>query len=191
MTTETVAVVRDDRGVKYVALFAILIGCSSQTQEHPPAVVGGDSGAADTTSAPEASVDEPLPDTANCNDLAQKSAQVMPVRGASFPAFEGGTIADGTYVLTKVEVYDGPITGGPMAFTIVVSGGTMRWIVTSGSDVLRLNLTIMPAPPKMLQLQATCPPGPADDKPRPYHATPTELVIGHDDLVFAWFFKKL
>ncbi len=88
---------------------AILAACTVQTSTPAPAKTK-DSGAAD---APVGVADAASPNTAGdssgeCNAIQNVGSVVTPTpKSGALPAGAGGSIADGTYVLSSVELYGG------------------------------------------------------------------------------------
>lgn len=82
----------------------------------------------------------PADTTPTCSDIAQQGDRVTPVVEVSkdhAPA-TGGTIADGTYVLTSSVVGAGSLATTPYAATLSISGATMTEVTTFGpGDELR------------------------------------------------------
>jgi hypothetical protein len=79
-------------------------------------------------------------DSGSCNALVNAGAPVSATLvAAAPPAAGGGTVADGTYVLVKYQVYTGPggqsgPTGSSLASTLALAGGTYQAVsLTSGS----------------------------------------------------------
>jgi hypothetical protein len=126
-------------------------GCSSN-----PSDTSGDAGHADSALASEAStghdtgVDSPAETAMEdaemeaavvCTTLAN-SAAAVPVQtiAADPPTPEGGTIVDGTYVMTETAIYTGPDgpsgTNGTSQTTIQVTGTTIQ-IVSAGDPPTR------------------------------------------------------
>lgn len=176
-------------------LWVILLGCSSSAEPTPPVnaadtfVSSDAAGAVDSVVPTDTSV--PTADSGGaCNELEQLGAEVTPTAATGFPAMAGGTIADGTYVLTKMHVYEGTPPASAGAQTLVVSGSTAQLVMTRDGMTERQSVTLR-VMGSILQFVPLCPPGADDEKPRPFNATATELIIGHDDLVAAWWFTKV
>lgn len=86
---------------------------------------------------------------AQCNELAQCGNLVESVRsvGGEIPTLNGGTIADGTYVLTQVTDFNGvPPDGWRAPYgteTLRIQGSTIEDVFTSPSgDVRRFEATL-------------------------------------------------
>lgn len=143
-----------------------------------------DAATADTTSPPS--------DAASCHALEQKGSLLSFVAGGARPTMSGGSITDGTYVLHKLEWFDG---GTPpsvlMAQTIAISGGVMQAVETDASETRRTTHSIKLVSAGSLQLVPVCPSDLSDNKPAPYNAAPAELILADDDFKVAFWFKKL
>ena len=71
-----------------------------------------------------------------CNDLTAKGDFIPQTAGTgTAPTPAGGTIADGTYVLTKVEIYS-PMTPSAtlLKVTMKVTGKELEWLSVTGTS---------------------------------------------------------
>jgi hypothetical protein len=90
-----------------------------------------------------ASVRQGLPDAAPCNDLEQQGTEVeLTASPALAPRATGGTIEDGTYVLTKSTLHtrDTPAGTKLVAFgriTMVVKSGVAQLVKTDAEGHMR------------------------------------------------------
>ena len=117
---------------------------------------GGDASANDTTVTEDAG--------AKCNTLSQLGGPTK-VIGATYPsATEGGTLADGTYVLVGEKAYVAPGGGGQgdvlgdgmASATIEVKGTTLQVVLDSATyGEQRATYTMTPYP-KSFGLKRTC-----------------------------------
>src|SRR4051812_45736103 len=98
-------------------------GCTSPTIDHADADADADSAIQDGGAGGD------TPD-AGCNTLTQLGAPVTPpCDPGSAPAAAGGTIVDGTYVLSASRFHGGCSTE-PLAETLVVAQGTVQSVAT-------------------------------------------------------------
>jgi hypothetical protein len=171
--------------LRLIALLAgssatILVACSSSTTAPSP------SAPADAGPTPDASQEEPPEDAGVDAPLSddcvppENDAPYIDVESVESdpPSMTGGTIADGTYFLTRFAVYTGP-DGGTVSpgatelkATLLISGGKGQFIdnqsgpsawtlITSDADLI---------------IRHTCPKK-YDSKVR-YTATPTTFAFG-------------
>jgi hypothetical protein len=181
-----------------------LVGCSDSASpsDGPGAAEAGlpdgggaDAGAppADAAPAADAALDatppvDGAPDAAPpadaavaCNTVPNGGATVTLVRVPQAPpAPTGGTIADGTYVLTSLVQYTGPGgASGPTSMMVRMSmrigGGRLDLVQNTGSgdQTLTYDLATMPAM-NLLTITPTCPSA-GPPQPSLYSASPTEL----------------
>lgn len=113
-----------------------------------------------------------------CNTIANIGTAVPETTNpAALPAMTGGTIADGTYVLTSAVYYAGSTASSVThKRTLAISGSTVQLVNSdnSGPDV---HATIMFAPSgNQLGDQGTCPAG-LTVGPSTYTASSTTLEI--------------
>jgi hypothetical protein len=94
----------------------VLSGCGPGTQPAPGSGAGGGGSDPNNVSPPPATSD------GRCNDLTAAGGTIMDQIGTSMPALGGGTMADGSYVLTKYEWYT-PNQLHTRTITMVISGG--------------------------------------------------------------------
>jgi hypothetical protein len=86
--------------------------------------------------------------TGACNTLANSAETLsLPLVGQAPPAAQGGTIADGTYVMQSAAVYTGSggasgATSTTTQVTIEVHAGTVQVVSTSGGTTTHLTVTI-------------------------------------------------
>jgi hypothetical protein len=153
-----------------VLLVALVIGCGgnddspSTLQQQDSAVTGEtsattdsgtpmDSVASDSTAMSDAT-SEAAPDVplGPCNDLGDSSMGVLPVfMGGSAPTSSGGTITDGTYVLSQVVQYSGSASTIKDYGTVRFTAGVMDR--TEGGRKSRATYTIST---RFLKLTYTC-----------------------------------
>jgi hypothetical protein len=135
--------------------------------------------------AAEASSDDATDGGAACNTIANGAPVVDIVQVAADPPQpQGGTIADGTYWQTSLEVYTGPAgptgTTGTSQSTALVQGTTVQ-LVSSG-DPARRTVTLSTADAGFTSAD-TCPDSQMSQGG--YTATPSTLTIflpgGTDD----------
>ena len=114
---------------------------------------------------------------AGCNSLSQLGAPVTPTCDpGSAPAAAGGTIVDGTYVLTASRFY-GACSTEPLAETLVVAQGTVQSVAT-GADASAIRASVsyqLAANGTTLAETQTCP-ARVQTTIR-FSATPTTLTI--------------
>jgi hypothetical protein len=137
-------------------------------------------GCGSITTAPDGSsdgaADGPADSGAPCNAVEQLGAQVAAsCTDGGAPEVTGGTIADGTYVLTSATYYGTCVTS-VLAETVVVTGGsTIDSVVTfSNGTVERNNLTYSVAGTDLQQMHM-CPL--SDSTTTPFSATPSTLSV--------------
>ncbi len=123
------------------SLFAIaLLGCGSTATSSPL-----DSTDAGLDSAPAAETSDGGPNqfAVPCHDLQLQGPAVMTIgRTEPLPAAEGGTVVDGTYVLTAVNRYGTTAEGrvemdDPQRFTLAVRGTVIQQTSESQRSVVR------------------------------------------------------
>ncbi len=161
-----------------------LVACGSSATS----TTDGDGGA---PSGPSASSGAPGASTGQCTSMAQESVSVDVTRSsAAAPASKGGTIVDGTYVLTRGTCFpDGAVSCSSQSLlgaeTLLITGATYQVIradsingqlsrasgtfVTDGTYVTLIPKCESPAPP----------PDSTDPRSRmfSYTATPTTLTL--------------
>ncbi len=154
-------------------LCAMFVACSSQATKHPPDLPDFGLDAAADTETPmmttdASTVDAAMPTCASsdlmCNQLQNCAPKVLVQDVAmSPPSPSGGTLVEGTYVLTDFTVYTE--TGGMMGMTgawfietLQLSGGNFNDVsetdVTMGSQTF--SGTYMLIPPNALSLTYNC-----------------------------------
>ena len=153
----------------------------------------------DTTSTPPDTTSTP-PDTAmgdgdvfgsGCNDLLQKGSPVTQTGSSGpVPAFTGGTIADGTYVMTKWIAYGGKAPSPtPVRETILIKGSVWQIVADTGAFTIRSNAAVSTSG-TTINYVPSCPAG-GMAKPSSYSATATELIAGDLGATDAAYFTKL
>ncbi|HEY8087251.1 MAG TPA: hypothetical protein VIF09_05390 [Polyangiaceae bacterium] len=115
-----------------LSLLALLPAACSSASSGPPADAGSEKAAPSEAGADAAPA---------CNTLANVATTVTTAQiAADPPALQGGTIADGTYVLTSVAIDTGPAgpagASGTDRVTIEVAGSTIQE-VSDGPPVTR------------------------------------------------------
>ena len=160
----------------------IVFGCSDRAAT--PAAV--DSGQTDGSPTDDAHVDQTMPDSATdsavCNtlDLTGVAAVTLTQVAGDAPSAAGGTVADGTYLLTKYTLYTGP--GGPTGSLPLsvkarrqFSAGVVQTIQADGdgSNVVRFTATFSAATSNFTEMH-TCG-GTAVDRGT-YSATSSTLI---------------
>jgi hypothetical protein len=113
-----------------------------------------------------------------CNALVNIGPEVHGVSDPDpVPEMTGGTIVDGTYVMTAAVNYGGTVTPYTVvgsSFTLVIAGNTLEFVASyeGGPDVH----STMQQAPSGIQLNATltCGTGLTDGT---YTATPTSLIV--------------
>jgi hypothetical protein len=97
----------------------------------------------------------------------------------------GGTIADGTYFLTSMDLYNGHTSGKDHQETWVISGGHLDAAAKVGTDPEENSSGDLVTSGNQLTIQVTCPAA-ATLTGSTYTATATELQIiffdGPDDV---------
>ena len=115
-----------------------------------------------------------------CNDLVDDAAAVEGTKvAANPPVATGGSIADGTYVLTALTEFTGPggATGGTgvtASVVLAIAGTTMQEVGRTNGQDTRYTTTITTSGATMSTMD-TCPAPMTDGNL--YTATPTELRI--------------
>ena len=145
-------------------------GCKSS-----PAIDNADADA-DGAVETDASGGADTPD-GGCNGLTQLGAPVTPTCDpGSAPAAAGGTIVDGTYLLTESRFY-GSCSTEPLAETLVVAQGIVQSIATgAGGGAIRASVSYqLGANGTTLAETQTCP-APVQTTVR-FSATPSTLTI--------------
>jgi hypothetical protein len=140
-----------------LSLFSILLACSST--QTPPTDAGSDE------AAPE------------CNALAIPASITITAKSGTPPAPAGGTIADGTYVLTEMDDYNSgdAFVGAPTAGILVVSGATLELArVGAKGDVSRYGATFTTSSTTIVET-GTC--GLAAPVSEGFTATPTSITF--------------
>lgn len=78
-----------------------------------------------------------------CNSVALLGSPVAETAGAGAPpTAQGGTLVDGTYVLTKLEIYGAAPGSGTRQITFAAAGGKVQVAVKSASGVDRSNFDV-------------------------------------------------
>jgi hypothetical protein len=122
-----------------------------------------------------------LPDMGSCNDLTLDNVPVVQLAYAAQagPAFSGGTIADGTYVMSGGAMYTGKNgqTGNAGSYQGVyrVSAGKMDVLTVTPAGTSRATTTFS-ASGTSLMVQVTC--GGTASTTESYSATGTTLTTG-------------
>ena len=127
---------------------------------------------ADSSPADTAIADAPA-DTGGCVNLVNVGDVITSTPAGTYPTFTGGTLVDGTYVLTGWS----ETTGGKTAHhTLLIAGGTGTWVRDVGTaPTVRNDFAISTAGSKMT-VTYTCParaPATFD-----YNATATTIDMG-------------
>jgi hypothetical protein len=145
------------------------------------AIALGIAGCSSTSSNSSTSSSSPGSDGSTaCNDLVDDAAAVEGTEvAASAPVASGGSIADGTYVLTAVTAFTGPggatgDTGVMASAVLVIAGTTMQQVGRINGQESRYTTTITTSGTRVSTMD-TCPAPMADA--HPYTATSTELRI--------------
>ena len=116
----------------WCVLGVCLLGCSSQD---PSSSDSGTDAPADDGQADA----QPIAD-GGCNSLANMGPVVQEMYVASDPVTgDGGTIVDGTYVLTAVALYTGPdggsgSSGATLQDTLAINGTTYERVYSAVND---------------------------------------------------------
>lgn len=166
--------------------FVAFAGCSSSSEPGTSSgsTPDGGGGGVDSSVSPDSSVaDSSVPDTSvnptgACNTLANVGTSVSETaNAAAVPVMTGGTIVDGTYVLTSNVQYAGSGAGSKThKRTLAISGTTLQ-LVNSDNGGPDVHVTIKVAPVGAeLNEMGTCPAGFALT-PGTYTATATTLEI--------------
>jgi hypothetical protein len=154
-------------GLALATLPLVAGGCRSST-------AGVDAGAGDDAGGDASAFDAGEND---CNGLSQVGPAVTATCAAgAAPAALGGTVLDGTYVLTATVLF-GTCALPDLSETLVISQGTVESLATSADGtVTRKSLTYeIPQPGTLLVETQTCPSGLIANIR--YSATPTTLTI--------------
>ena len=181
----------------WIAPFTMIVACSSSSSAPETTDSGGggtidsaiaDSGA-DTATTEETSADVGVDATdtgPSCSKLENVGEVVEEMKiAATKPAWTGGTVVDGTYVLTAFENYSGPggatgPTGQKLRFTLVLtSGGTHGEVASEvvGKSSTRSSFDVVPTTTSPMTWQYSCPTTKSDE-PWEFIATADTLVIG-------------
>jgi hypothetical protein len=138
----------------------------------------GSSSTAPDAGPPDAGADASAADAGdNCNELAPLGGPVAATCAPDAPTpATGGTIADGTYVLTQ-SLFFGTCSSSTLDETLLVSGGTVQSVaVDANGVVIRKSVTTTVAGSGTALVEAqTCPPGLIVTVG--FSATPTTLTI--------------
>lgn len=130
---------------------------------------GAEGGAAGTAGAAGASA---------CNTLQNLGQFVPETAGVGeFPAPQGGTLIDGTYVLTKYEIYPpGSVDAYQRKSTYRFTGGAIEMVEQKDTDPeMHVTGTFEVTGAASGVLHATCPE--VADRPASFTATPTEFKL--------------
>lgn len=107
----------------------------------------GTSGSSGTIDDAGTSVDSGPTADPECNKLTQQGQPVDALTSIGVaPTPQGGSIVDGTYVLTSATLYTNAVADGTKvltsAATIEITGTSVKAVNTTGNDVTRANTTI-------------------------------------------------
>jgi hypothetical protein len=180
-----------DKALGLVSIVAVaLAACSSETTtsaRNPDPDVDTSpaepSGAAETVDASDGSDASANP---QCNDVKQAGSVVeLVVTKAALPVAAGGTLANGTYVLTSAKWYGAtPLPEGePLAqlerTTLVVRGTVFESVQSGDSTTEHRKSGTLTTSGASSSLTPTCsyPESPGDPVTRSYTATPTTLTF--------------
>jgi hypothetical protein len=182
------------------AALASLAGCGSSGTGGAPD--GGERGAAGQASASagsggaggSAAGSTGAGGATACNSLTlSATAPVATARTGAPPAPAGGTISDGTYVMTKVDVYPPDSSLDLLSETIRVTGNQMEIVAGVGTFVNRVTSTFSTVGTKFVASAITCsdPPGATlATMGTLYTATPTTLISFDGDTTVSTFTKQ-
>ena len=182
--------------MRWLFLCVLLAGCGNDddvSESHADSAVGGDSLLSETaidTSPPgdtgggsdtgggvdTAPTDAGIDTGGGCNSTTNEGTLVTAIAAGPYPTFTGGTVLDGTYVLTAWEEPGG--AGRTARHTLVLAGGNAHWvrdIDTAPTD--RREYTYTTAGSKFTQA-LTCPT--TGTAPIDYTATATTITFGYN-----------
>jgi hypothetical protein len=150
-----------------------------------------DSATSDTMTSFDTGGGDSDPFGAGCNTVEQKGSPVKPAAAlGSAPTWTGGTIADGTYVMTKWLIYGGGmVSPEPVSETLVVSAGTFKVVANTSMFTVRTNGSVTVSGSTMT-FTPSCPSSAKGDTSS-FSATATEFVAGKPDGTEAVWFTKL
>lgn len=176
-------------------LVASVVACSSDdtgtAAGADAATPVADGGTTADSAAPEAGTDSSTPpdaatDAGSCNTVVNGAAVVGEVAGVgATPAGAGGTIVDGTYFLTKHEVYlpDTPDANSRRRTAVIAGNSLMIVQNDTGKPEERIAATFVAAASN-LALTVTCPA--AASVAIPYTATPTTFTLHDKNDIFTY-----
>ena len=186
--------------MRALILSALILGCSSDpepsntTTDTGTATADTESTDTSTTDTGTATTDTKPADVATdtfgmaCNTVVQKATAItQTAKTGAAPTFTGGTISDGTYVMTKWEVTTPAATS--VKETLVVTGGKWEIVADLGTVNARSNFDVKPMGTK-ITLTPTCPSG-GKAQDSPYTATATTIISGKADGSEVVTFTKL
>jgi hypothetical protein len=150
-------------------------GCSSSTTT-APATDAGTTPTADAASGTPTDSGTPEASSGDvCAEIAQQGASIDKDHDPGPPpAMTGGTIADGTYVLTKMVQYNGENGNLAHQETIVFAGGNGQIVGTESGATKRLFFTYTTSGNEITEV-VSCG-GPAASVKQQYTATATTYV---------------
>jgi hypothetical protein len=149
-------------------------GCFGSSSTPPPAAQdgGGTDGAPETDAGPSSC--GATGDGGECNGIAQVGSPVTGTcESTTQPQGAGGTIADGTYVLTARVGYGSGCTATTYTATMVIAGNCVERVDGQATSAVRRNHALATSG-NVLTRTATC--GSALPAAT-YTATPTQLVV--------------
>jgi hypothetical protein len=120
------------------------------------------------------------PSTGACNGLTDIGAVVIPVCATGpEPDGTGGTIVDGTYVLTSLTLYDCTrVATFPQSQTLTVSGACMQGAAHVGGAPITTSQSFVVSG-NQLTGSIDCPAGQSGAQTATFTATPTTLTLFH------------
>jgi hypothetical protein len=126
------------------------------------------------------------PSDGACNTVSNAAPLVTHVaRSGAVPAMTGGTIENGTYFLTAMELYNGRTTSNDHQETWVVANGVLQAASKSGTSPLVNSTGTLVTSGNQLTINVSCP-GTASVTGNSYTATPTQFRViffdGPDDV---------
>jgi hypothetical protein len=141
----------------------VMVSCSNSTTSATAPTGGGVCGG-------------PMPEGGTCNAVVQRGALVQPTCAPGAPPrMTGGTVANGTYILTSETEYGCPEAGGNGASseTFVVSGACIESIIGSAETVT----DTASWQGNQITIRFLCPPGGGSAKTYTFTATSTTLAF--------------
>lgn len=134
----------------------------------------------DTATSIADSKTETEPFGAGCNTVMNKATAITQTKGTgSAPSFMGGAVSDGTYAMTKWEVFGKTPSTTPITETLIVKGTKWEMVAQSGTITARSNFDATLGFTD-ITLTPTCPAG-GKAQTSPYTATSTKIVSGKTD----------